>query len=365
MGVIRTNITQVQAYVAGKPIDETKRELGLRSVIKLASNENPLGVSPKAVAAMKKAIGQVNRYPDSQGFYLKQKLSGKLGVPKDAVVLGNGSDELIDILIKTFVEDGEEVLTADTTFVEYAIISRINNKKLVTVPLKDYRFDLAAMKARVSERTKLIFIANPNNPTGTYVSRSELESFCAGLPQNAIVVLDEAYDAFIDVDDYPSGISYLGKKNIITLKTFSKGYGLAGVRIGYCVADPQWSTYLERTRQPFNVNSIAQAAAIAALDDGRFLKRTREVTLEGKYYFYKQFQAMGLSYVPSLTNFVLVDTGRDCLEVFKALLKLGVIVRDMKQYNLNTCVRVSIGTMAENKLFIQALKKVLGKAGER
>lgn len=361
MSLVRQNITRVKAYVAGKPIEETKRELGLRSVIKLASNENPLGASPKAVEAMKKALTQVNRYPDSQSYYLKRKLSASLGVPAEALVLGNGSDELIDVVIKTFVEDGEEVLTADTTFVEYAIISAINNRRLVTVPLKDYRFDLEAMKAKVTERTKLVFIANPNNPTGTYVSRSQLESFCDGLPENCVVVLDEAYDTFIDVDDYPSGVSYLGKRRIITLKTFSKAYGLAGVRIGYCVADPALTSFLERTRQPFNVNLLAQAAAQAALDDTRFLAATRKVTLEGKYYFYEQFKVLGLRYVPSVTNFVLVDVGRDCLEVFRALLKLGVIVRDMKQYNLDTCVRVSIGTMPENRLFIKALRQVLAK----
>ncbi len=359
MNLVRKNIQQVQAYVAGKPIEETKREFGLKSVIKLASNENPLGPSPKAASAMKKAVDLVNRYPDSQSFYLKRKLAGDLGLKPANILLGNGSDELIDVIIKTFVENDENIVTSETTFVEYEIIAKINDKKAVTVPLKDFKFDLQALRKAVNEKTKLIFIANPNNPTGTYVGRKEFEAFLDSLPETAIVVLDEAYDTFIDVDDYPLGINYISGGRVIALKTMSKAYGLAGVRIGYALAHEKYSSYLERTRQPFNVNMIAQAGAIAALDDGKFLAKTRKITLDGKKYLYAAFDSLGLKYVPSVTNFVLFDAGRDCGRVFADLLKLGVIVRDMKQYKLNTFIRVTVGTPAENKKFAAALRKVL------
>ncbi len=359
MQSIRKNIARVQSYVAGKPIEETKRELGLKSVIKLASNENPLGTSPRALAAMRRALASVNRYPDSQGFYLKRRLARTLKLAPENLVLGNGSDELIDILIKTFVEDDENIVTSEQTFVEYEIIARINNKKVVTVPLSNLTFDLRAIARAVTPRTKLVFIANPNNPTGTYVNRSEFERFLKTLPGRTIVVLDEAYDTFIDVRDYPQGIDYVKGGRVIVLKTMSKGYGLAGVRIGYCIASRSYTPYLERTRQPFNVNLLAQAAALAALDDNAFLSRTRKVTLAGKKFLYRELAALGVAYIPSVTNFILIDVRRDCVEVFRRLLSLGVIVRDMKQYKLDTFLRVSIGTPAENKKFISALKKAL------
>ncbi|MFA5100596.1 MAG: histidinol-phosphate transaminase, partial [Candidatus Omnitrophota bacterium] len=328
MELIRKNIQQVKAYVSGKPIEETKRELGLRSVIKLASNENPIGASPKAVAAMRKAVTQVNRYPDSQSFYLKARLAAKLKLQTSNLVLGNGSDELIDIVIKTFVEDDENIVTAEQTFVEYEIISRVNNKKCVAVPLKDFTFDLDAILAAVNKKTKLIFIANPNNPTGTYVGRAAFERFIKKLPSRTVVVLDEAYDTFIDVKDYPQGIDYIKSGKVIVLKTMSKGYGLAGLRIGYCIADSRYAAYMERTRQPFNVNLVAQAGALAALDDDAFLAKTRMITLAGKKYFYSQLSAMGIRYIPSVTNFVLIDVQSDCVDIFKKLLKQSVIVRD-------------------------------------
>jgi histidinol-phosphate aminotransferase len=359
MDRVRKNIKQVKAYVSGKPIEETKRELGLRSVIKLASNENPLGASPRAIAAMRKAITLVNRYPDSQSFYLKARLAQKIGLKTQNLVLGNGSDELIDIVIKTFVEDGQNIVTAKQTFVEYEIISKINNKKIVTVPLKNFTFDLEAMKRAVNNKTKLVFIANPNNPTGTYVNRTALKRFLTGLPPATIVVLDEAYDTFIDVKDYPRGLDFIQDGRVIVLKTMSKGYGLAGLRIGYAIACPEYTTFMERVRQPFNVNLIAQAGALAAIDDDAFLARTRAVTLTGKKYLYKELTLLGINYVPSVTNFVLVNVRADCVGIFKKLLRLGVIVRDMKQYKLDTFIRVTIGTAQENKKFISALKKVI------
>jgi len=360
----RKNIQDLTPYIAGKPIEETKRELRLKEVIKLASNENPLGVSPRALEAMRKSASQVNRYPDSQGFYLKKKISERLNLKPSQVCLGNGSDELIDIVIKTFVDDDENIVTADTTFVEYEIIAQVNNRCVTSVPLRYFTYDLEAMRKKVDKKTKLVFIANPNNPTGTYVTDREMEEFLKSLPAGVIVVLDEAYDAFIDVNDFPRSLKYAAEKNVIVLKTFSKAYGLAGLRIGYAIARPEIVSYMERTRQPFNTNLLAQAAAAAALDDNAFLKKTRTAVLEGKRYLYEELSRMGLAYVPSVANFILIDAGRDGVALFKEMLRFGVIVRDMKQYGLKNFIRVTIGTKKENERFIKVLRKVLAKGDQ-
>lgn len=357
--LVRKNILSLKSYVAGKPIEETKRELGLRKVIKLASNENPLGASPKAIKAIQKSLFNINRYPDSRGFYLRGKLARSLNIEPENVVLGNGSDELIDSIIKTFVEDDENIITSNITFLEYEIISQINAKQICTVRLKDFKYDLAAIRKKVNRKTKLIFIANPNNPTGTYVNKSELEEFIDYLPENVLLVLDEAYDTFIDVNDFSSGLSYFNKKNVIVLKTFSKAYGLAGLRIGYAIANKEFSSYMDRVRQPFNVNLLAQTAAISALDDKDFLRKTKETNLKGKKYLYDSLDRLGIVYVPSVTNFILINAGRDCVAVFKEMLEYGVIVRDMQQYGLKNFIRVTIGTEKENKRFIKIFKKIL------
>jgi len=359
-GLVKKTILDVTAYIAGKPIEETKRQLGLREVIKLASNENPLGPSPKAVAAIKKNIKEINRYPDSQGFYLKRKLAKRLNIEASSLVLGNGSDELIDIIVKTFVEEDEDIITAEATFLEYEIISSVLGRKVKKMPLRYFKYDLGSIKKNIDHKTKLIFIANPNNPTGTYVTKYEIEDFMEGLPENVLLVLDEAYDTFIDVDDYPDGLKYVKNKNVIVLKTFSKAYGLAGLRIGYAVARPELTSYMERARQPFNVNLLAQAAAIAALDDKKFLRRTRKTVLEGKNYIYDALKSLGVAYVPSVTNFILIDVGKNGVEVFKDMLKYGVIVRDMQQYGLKNFIRVTIGTKKENERFVRVFKKVIG-----
>jgi len=359
MSLVRKNIIDITPYVAGKPIEETKRELGLKNVIKMASNENPLGASPKAVSAIKKALSQVNRYPDSNSFYLKRRLAAKYNLKASNFLLGNGSDEIIDVIIKTFVEDDENIITADTTFLEYKIIARVNNRKVITVPLKYFKYDLEAIKKKIDKKTKLIFIANPNNPTGTYVTRHEIFDFVKGLPENVIVVLDEAYETFIDVDDFPKSISHIGSDNVIIMKTFSKVYGLAGLRVGYAIAVPELISDMEKVRQPFNVNMLAQAGALATLDDKKFIKKTRKVVLEGKNYFYQELKKLGIAYVPSVANFVLIDVDKDTVWFFNQMLKDGVIVRDMKQYGLNSFIRVTIGTKKENQRFIKVFKKVL------
>ncbi|MFA4888325.1 MAG: histidinol-phosphate transaminase [Candidatus Omnitrophota bacterium] len=359
MSLARKHILNIAPYEAGKPIEEIKRQLGLKQVIKLASNENPLGASPKALAYIRRSLPLINRYPDSNGFYLKKRLAKYFGLQPKNFVLGNGSDELIDIILKAFVEEDEQIITADHTFLEYKIISHVKGRAVTTVPLKYFKYDLEAIKKKIDRKTKVIFISNPNNPTGTYVTRLELEEFMRDLPEGVLLVLDEAYDAFIDVDDFPSSLSYLRDKNIVILKTFSKAYGLAGLRIGYAITRPEFSSYMDVARQPFNVNSLAQAAATAALDDKKFLQKTRKVVLEGKYYLYDQLSKMGVAYVPSVANFILIDCGRDGMELFRQILKFGVIVRDMQQYGLKNYIRVTVGTKKENERFIKVFKKVL------
>jgi histidinol-phosphate aminotransferase len=359
MNLIRKNILNITPYIAGKPIEETKREFGLTQVIKLASNENSLGPCPKALEAIRKNLSKINRYPDSNGFYLKKGLAKHLSVPAENIILGNGSDELIDIIVKTFVEEDENVVTADTTFLEYGIISRVNGRKVITVPLHSFKYDLEAISRAIDKKTKLIFIANPNNPTGTYVGKKELGDFIKALPAHILLVIDEAYDAVIDVDDFPQSLDYINQKNVIVLKTFSKAYGLAGLRIGYAIARSEFISPMEKVRQPFNVNLLAQAGALAALDDKKFLRLTREMVVDGKHYFYEELKKLGIGYVPSVANFILIDVGGDCVDVFKRMLAYGVIVRDMKQYGLDTFIRVTIGTKKENKKCVKVLKKVL------
>lgn len=360
MNLARKNILNVMPYVAGKPLEETKRELGLKQVIKLASNENPLGPSPKAKEAIKKGLAGINRYPDSQGYYLKKRLAESLNVCFPSIILGNGSDELIDVAIKTFVEEDESVITGDITFLEYKIISQTLGRRVITVPLRYFKYDLESIKKKIDKKTKLVFIANPNNPTGTYVTKYELADFMKGLPEGVIIVLDEAYDAFIDVNDFPNSLKLIDTKNIIILKTFSKAYGLAGLRIGYAIGRPSLISCMERARQPFNVNSLAQQAALAALGDRKFLAKTRRTIGEGKDYLYACLTKLGIAYVPTVANFILMDVERDGMEVFADMLKYGVIVRDMKQYGLKNFIRVTIGTRKENEKFIKVLKKVVG-----
>jgi histidinol-phosphate aminotransferase len=354
---INSYIYNITPYQPGKPIDEVKRELGLKDVIKLASNENPLGPSPKAMAAARGALAGVNRYPDGDCFYLKQKLAQRLGVGCGNLIFGNGSDEILDLIVKTFLNPRrEEIITSDVTFLEYRITGQIFGARVKEIPLRNLKYDLAAIKGAISKKTKIIFIANPNNPTGTYVNVKEFNSFLRSIPQDIIVVYDEAYGEYVDRDDFPYGIRYFREKNFIALKTFSKIYGLAGLRLGWGVTNAAFVEAMNRVRQPFNVNSVAQAAAMAALDDTEYVKLVKKVTLEGKEFLCRQFDEMRLDYAPSVTNFILVKTGRNA---FEDLLKMGVIVRPMDMYGLKGYIRVTIGKKEENERFIGALKKVI------
>lgn len=360
--LVKTNILNVKNYVPGKPIEEVQRELGLKNVIKLASNENCFGPSPMAVAAIRRALRSINRYPDSSSFYLKKKLAAFLGVGESNLIFGNGSDEIISMAIRTFVGDGDEVVIAKPTFLIYEIGSQLQNAKIKFVPItKELKHDLKEMKKAITANTKLVFIANPDNPTGTYITRKELDEFMHGLPENLVVFLDEAYFefAYYSFKDYPNGIDYLKRPGLVIARTFSKVYGLAGLRIGYGISNPEVISCMERVREPFNINILAQAGAFAALEDQAFLKKTIAHVEMEREYLYSAFRKIGLEYTRSATNFVIVNTGKDCKVVFNDLLKEGVIVRDMKAWGLDTSIRVTIGTKAENKRFVSALKKVL------
>ncbi|MBM3251854.1 MAG: histidinol-phosphate transaminase [Candidatus Omnitrophica bacterium] len=356
--LINKNILKITPYQPGRPIEEVERQFGLKNVIKLASNENPLGTSSKAILAIKKSLANLNRYPDGNCFYLKKRLAEKLRLKPQNLIFGNGSDEIIDIIIKTFVDSGEEVLTSKVSFLEYEIVSKANNRKFREIALKDFEYDLKAIKNAVKNNTKVIFIANPNNPTGTYVNKKEVEAFLRNLPKDIIVVFDEAYNEFVDKNDFPKTLNYINR-NVIVMRTFSKTFGLAGLRIGYAVAKPRFIECMNRIRQPFNVNILAQAAALNAITDDNFLKRSKKTILSGKRYLYRELDKLGLCYIPSVANFILVDLNKDSRIVFNKLLRQGVIVRDMKAYKLNNFIRVTVGTKKENHRFIKALRRIL------
>jgi len=360
--MVRSNILNVKPYTPGKPIEEVQRELGLKDVVKLASNENALGPSPKALDARRKNLKKVNRYPDACSFYLKRGLAAFLEVKEENLVIGNGSDEIIVLATKAFVEKGDEVVMARPTFLIYEIAAQIQDARIKFVPLtKALKYDLKAIASAVTANTKLVFIANPDNPTGTYVTRQELEDFLNAVPSDTMIFLDEAYFEFANYafKDYPNGLDYLDRKNVIVGRSFSKAYGLAGLRIGYGIAGNESINYMERVREPFNVNLLAQSAAVAALEDRAFLKKTLKYCDAQKRVLYKAFDRMKLEYVRSATNFILINIERDCKDIFNKLLKEGVIVRDMKAWGLDTYIRVTIGTAKENRKFVAALKKII------
>jgi histidinol-phosphate aminotransferase len=353
-------IKKLKPYPPGKPIEELEREYGITDSIKLASNENPLGPSPKAVEAIRAHADAVHRYPDGSCYYLKKRLSEKHEFELDHFIIGNGSNEIIEFLIRTLVREGDEVVMGDPSFIVYRLITQGVGGKSVIVPLKDWKFDLDAMKAAVTDKTKLIFIDNPNNPVGTTITDTEFTKFLGGLKKELVVVLDEAYKEFDTTKKSPEFSDFIyGDIPIISTRTFSKLYGLSGTRIGYGIARPEIISMLDRIRSPFNVNAIAQAAATAALNDDDFVERTLTVTREGMAYLYDEFEKMGIGYIPSEANFILIDVGKPAPEIYEALLREGVIVRSMAGYGLPTYVRVTLGLPEENERFVRALQKVL------
>ena len=353
-------IFKIKPYVPGKPIDEVRRELGLKSVIKLASNENPYPPSPKALAAMAKAAREVNRYPDGGCFLLRRTLAKKLNVDDDQLIFGNGSDEIIVLAVKAFAAKGDDVIIAKPSFLVYEIAATLSGARLHQVPLKDFHYDLEAMKAKINARTKIIFIGNPDNPAGTYISQRQVEAFLRCVPKSTLVFFDEAYFEYVQAKDYPDTLALMKKfPNVMTTRTFSKMYGLAGLRVGYGIASPEIIDILNRLREPFNVNSMAQAAAVAVLGDEAYYRHIAKDVSEQRQYLYRSLDSMDVAYELSFTNFILVNVGGDSSQVANALLKKGVIIRDMAVWGLKGYIRVSIGSASENKRFIKTLGEIL------
>lgn len=350
------------AYEPGKPIEDVARELGLdpASIIKMASNENPLGPSPKAQEAMRQTIADTHIYPDGGGWKLRRAIADKFGLDMGNVILGCGSNEVIEFIGHAFLKPGDNIITAEHAFLVYKLMAKVFGADTIEVPDPGYVHDLDAMAAAITPQTKEIFIANPNNPTGTLVTQEQIDRFMEKVPPHVVVVFDEAYYEFLDSP--PDTLKYVRQgRNVIVLRTFSKIQGLAGLRIGYGLGPPELIEILQRTRQPFNTNAFAQAAALAGLLDEEHQAKTKAVTDEGRAYLQDQFAAMGLEYVPSYANFVLVKVG-DGNAVFKAMMQKGVIIRAMAAYKLPEWVRISIGTPEQNQRCIAVLKQVLRQA---
>ena len=356
---VHPDIAALSPYVPGKPIDELQRELGLTRVIKLASNENPLGPSPKALAVINETAATLHRYPDGGAFKLRQALAHRWKVTDEQIILGNGSDEILGLLARTFLSPGDEAVMADHTFVIYHMEVTAAHGKAVTVPLKDWRHDVAAMAGAITDRTRLVFLCNPNNPTGTMVSAEEVAWLLARIPDHVVVVFDEAYFEYVRSSEFPDSMAWIKEgRNVIVLRTFSKIYGLAGLRIGYGVTTSEIVNLLNRVRPPFNANSIAQRAALAALDDDEHVARSRAVNQAGMEQITNGLRALGLAPISSEANFVYVDVGRDGRAVFDAMLRHGVIVRHID----GRMIRVTIGQAEENRVFLAALAQVLQQA---
>lgn len=353
----RKAITNLEPYKPGKPIEDVKKDYGLDNVIKLASNENPLGCSPKVKEAIINALDELAIYPDGNATKLKEVLANKLKVHIDQVLPSSGSDEMIDMIAKTYLNNGDEVIMADITFPRYIQTTEMMGGTPVIVPLKKFTFDLNGILSKVTNKTKVIWICNPNNPTGTMITESEFIDFLDKVPSNILVISDEAYREYVTREDYPHNSIELLKKysNLLVMRTLSKAYGLAGVRVAYTVGSKEIIETINKVRGPFNVNTLAQVAAIAALEDEDFLKKSYNVNLEGKNYLYDEFNKMNFFYAPSETNHILVNVGKNGQEVFVEMQKRGVIIRPMA----GDFIRVSIGTMEENRTFIEKLKEVL------
>ncbi|WP_066496509.1 histidinol-phosphate transaminase [Abyssisolibacter fermentans] len=355
----RKEIKDLVAYKPGKPIEDVKREYGLTDVIKLASNENPLGASPKVKEALKKVMDEFALYPDGNCTELKNAISKKFNVQPTQVLPSAGSDEMVDMIAKTFVNHGDEIIMADITFPRYIATTKMMGGIPVIVPLKNWTYDLDGILEKITPKTKIIWLCNPNNPTGTMVTENEILNFLKKVPSNVIVIYDEAYNEYVTRDDYPKNSVNLLKdySNLIILKTFSKMYGLASLRVGYTISSEEIIANINKIRCPFDVNRFAQAAALAALQDEDFVKKCYELNKQGKEYLYSEFDKMGFEYPKSETNHIFVNVEQDAQQVFLELQKRGMIIRPM----MGTWIRVSIGTMEQNKLFIEKLKEVLKK----
>ncbi|MGD2081161.1 MAG: histidinol-phosphate transaminase [Nitrospirota bacterium] len=351
------HVSAIEPYVPGKPVEELERELGIKGSVKLASNENPAGPSKKALEALTpEVMGDLNRYPDGGAFYLTKALVERHGVSEDQIILGNGSNELIDIAVRTFMRPGDEAVMAWPSFVVYPMSVQAQGCRGVRVPLRDYRHDLGGMAEAVTEKTSVVFIANPNNPTGTINTKDEFDSLMERLPDGILVLVDEAYCEYVESADYADALKHMRSgRNVLVLRTFSKIYGLAGLRIGYGITAPDIARDMNRVREPFNTNSLAQAAALAALSDAEHVERSKRINGEGKAFLYRELDAMGIKYVPTEANFIFMFPGRPSAEVYGELLKRGVIVRPMGEDS----IRVTIGLPEENERFVEGMKAAL------
>ncbi len=351
----------ITVYQPGKPVEELERELGIRDSVKVASNENPLGPSPKALDAVRGALAGLHRYPDGGGFYLKRALAAHHGLAPENFLLGNGTNEVLEILAHAFFDPGDPVVFSEGAFIVYQIVSQLSASEIRKATLRDFTHDLDAMAGLACDRTKAVFIANPNNPTGTAVGEKALRRLLERVPERVLVVVDEAYFHYAHREDYPDAVRLLGEyPNVVALRTFSKVYGLAGLRVGYGVGHPEVVAAMERVREPFNVNSLALAAAEAALGDHEHVERTVRVNAEGREFFVRELAALGLPFVPTQGNFLMAEVGNG-KRVYEEMLREGVIVRPVAGYGFPAHVRISIGTPEENRRVIEALAKVVGR----
>ncbi|PID41958.1 MAG: histidinol-phosphate transaminase [Gammaproteobacteria bacterium] len=360
LALANAGVQRISPYVPGKPEDELQRELGLERVVKLASNENPLGPSQKVIEAVSAKPGAISRYPDGNGFELKQALTSYLGIEENQVTLGNGSNDVLELVARAYSGPGDEVVFSEHAFAVYPLATLSAGATPVAARADNWAHDLDRIAACLSEKTRLIFLANPNNPTGTWFHKDELEAFLNRVPEHIVVVLDEAYFEYVSESGYPDGISLLKKHdNLIVTRTFSKAWGLASLRVGFAVSSPAIADVLNRVRQPFNVNTMAQVAAVAVLGDAAYLQKSVETNDAGLRQLESGFSALGLDYIPSVGNFIAVDVGARAGEVYQSLLQQGVIVRPVANYQMPRHLRVSVGLKEENSIMLEALEKSL------
>ena len=360
MALATPGVQGLHPYEAGKPVEELERELGIGNIIKLASNENPLGPSEKALAAACEAMADGTRYPDSNGFRLKAALQHHYGLAPDQLTLGNGSNDVLELIARAFLRPDDEVIFSQYAFAVYPIVTQGSSARAVVTPARDYGHDLQAMSGAITDRTRLIFIANPNNPTGTALMRDELVAFLTSVPERVVVVLDEAYTEYVQNGEFPDGLELLPRfPNLIVTRTFSKAWGLAGLRVGFAAASEVITDLLNRVRQPFNVSIPALAAAEVILDDADYLARSIEVNRQGMRQLEEGLRELGVGYIPSFGNFITADVARPAQPVFQALLHEGVIVRPLGGYQMPQHLRISVGLPEENDRFLRALKQVL------
>lgn len=355
----RKEIRKIRTYIPGKPIDEVQKEIGLKDVIKLASNENVLGPPGSVKEELRNNIGDINRYPDGSCYDLIKKLSERLKVKGENLLIGNGSDEILVMIALAFLNKSDEVIISEGTFSEYEFASQIMGAKIIKIPLKNYAYNLKRMLQEINKNTKIIFLANPNNPTGTIFHSDELISLLDKTKNKILVVLDEAYYDYVISRNYPDSLALLKKyKNLIVLRTFSKAYSLAGLRIGYAVSSSKIIRSLYKVRQPFNVNTLAQKAAVASLENMSHIRKSKSINEEGKKYLYEELSKLGLNYINTESNFIFINLNVNADEVFNKLLRMGIIIRPMAFFGFPKSIRVTIGTRKENKKFIDAVRKL-------